>query len=208
MFEPSAHCPDCRKSIPSFWLLSTPNVPLALLSSHGFLTCDRFMQLLVILVHGFPFWCLDTLDNDLTDGMPDRAEGHHLLFPTSVVSTKLRNIPSSSSRSVSSSAPSRITTSRTSVVNFGFTTFSTPCSYPDQLSPTQATSLLKRLYQHLDWAVTVVLLVFQQLERIDQGVAKPQAVHRALEKLLLLDGQCCLVPDVLPFSRQVVFHLF
>ena len=43
-----------------------------------FLTVDRFMQLLVIPVHGFPFWYLDTLDNGLTDGMPVPSAVSHI----------------------------------------------------------------------------------------------------------------------------------
>ena len=77
------------------------------------------MQLLLILSTWLPILTPRHLRQ-----WPDRwhaspTRGHHLLSPA----VKLRNTPSSSSRSVSSSAPSRVTTFRTSVVNFGFTTF-------------------------------------------------------------------------------------
>ena len=111
--------------------------------------------------------------------------GPHQVSPTFVVSMKVRSAPSSARR-VSSSAPSRTTASRTSVVNFGFTTgldamfFSKsptnfhrlvlvyhdetyePCHY------FEPTSFLQALYHHLDWAVTISLLVCQELVRIDQ----------------------------------------
>ena len=55
MFEPSAHCPDCRKSILFFFCFFQRPTCLGLVIFSWFLTCDRFTQLLVILVHGFPF---------------------------------------------------------------------------------------------------------------------------------------------------------
>ena len=58
------------------------------------------------------------------------------LSPTPVVSMEVRHIPSSSLRSVNSSATSRTTATRKSVVNFGFTTCLDSCSFLNhQLSP-------------------------------------------------------------------------
>ena len=101
------------------------------------------------------------------------SAGLQLLSPTSVVSMKMCKIPSSSARSVSSSAPSRTTASGKSVVNFGFATVR-DFIYNDEPSEPihclQPTFLLKALYHHLDSAVTIFLRVCQELERIDQIV--------------------------------------
>ena len=191
MFEPSYSF---------FLLLSTPNVPWP---------CYFLMVSYMWPLYAAPWNSSTRLPILIPRHLgqwPDRwhpkpNEGHHLLFPTSVVSMKLHNIPSSSSRSVSSSAPSRITTSRTSVVNFGFTTFSTPCSYPDhQLSPPHATSLLKTLYQHFDWAVTTFLPGLSgSLSALIKVSQTPGGAPCARKNVCFSAVPCCLVPDVLPF---------
>ena len=115
-----------------------------------------------------------------------RAEAPIFLSPTFQVSMKVRTIPSSSARSVGSSAPSRTTAARKCAVSFGFTTglasmfFSQSPTFTTSwlctmmnLQPVhyiEPTSLLKTLYHHLDWAVTIILLVCHELERIDQVV--------------------------------------
>ena len=81
------------------------------------------MQLLIIARH-VSFWSLDAA-NGLTEGMPVLIQERR--HPSAV--SHIRGVyegahhTSSSARSVSSSAPARITASRKSVVNFGFSTF-------------------------------------------------------------------------------------
>ena len=114
--------------------------------------------------------------------------GIHLLSPTFEVSMKVRNIPSSSLRSVSPSAPSRTTASGKSVVNFGFTAlFDTMflsqspiykrrmAVYPEEPSEpahcSEPSFFLQALHNHLDGAAAIFLLACQEFERVDQIVA-------------------------------------
>ena len=97
---------------------------LGLLVFSRFLTFDRLAQLLEIVAHVFPFCSLQTLENGLTNGMPvlvHRRRPHIHCHP-SVVSMKVRNIPSSSCRASAHERPPRTTASGKSVVKFGFTT--------------------------------------------------------------------------------------
>ena len=97
-----------KKTTPLFFLLSRSNVPSCLLQ---ILTFFRLMQLLALVVHGFQFRSLDTLEDGLTNGMPIFIHQHfsHLLSPTFAVLTKVHSTPSSTLHSISSSAPSRYT---------------------------------------------------------------------------------------------------
>ena len=69
--------------------------------------------------------------------------------------------------------------------------------YRDELSEpvhySEPTFLLQVLYNHLNWAVAIFLLVCQEFERMDQVAANSVAAPRALETLLRLGGACCLV---------------
>ena len=159
---------------------------LGLLVFSRFLAFDRLVQLLVLVIHRLPFGSLRTLENGLTHGMPVLIHERrpHLLSPTSVVSMKVRNIPSSSPRhSFSSSAPSRTTASRKSMVKFTTglnSTFfsksptSTGAWYHDEPSEPihhlEPTFLWKAAYHHVIQAVTIFLLVCQKFERVDHFV--------------------------------------
>ena len=83
------------------------------------LQVDRYVHLNVLVVHNLPFLPLDAFEDGLADAVTvsphPPAVAPQRLSPTFVVSMKVRSAPSSS-------APSRTTASRKSVVNIGFTT--------------------------------------------------------------------------------------
>ena len=99
---------------------------------------------------------------------------------------KERTAPSSCARNVSSSAPSRTTAPGKSDENFGYTTlfdfvslqipnFSGCMSVnwnklPESVHHSDPTFLQQAWYHHLDRAAAIFLLVWQELERIDQVV--------------------------------------
>ena len=112
------------------------------------------------------------------------SAGLHLLSPTSVVSMKVRNIPSSA-ETVSSSAPSpnhsfqrvgrdlRLHHFPRLHVRFTITNphrlmvvhHDEPSEPVHNFLPT----FLQALHHHLDWAVAIFLLVCQKLERIERS---------------------------------------
>ena len=153
LFGSSARCPDCKNPSLCPLHLSKPK-RLGLLVFSRFITYDRFVQLLVIVLHGFFVCPLDTLKwpgkwhasphpRAVTTIFCVDERSMHLLF---------------SARSVSSSAPSRITASGKSVVNFGFDTFLDSMFFSK--SPTFTASRLSTVMNLLSPSLTLSRLFF------------------------------------------------
>ena len=122
----------------------------------------------------------------MADGVPVLI--HERWLPSFVFHMRGVNERAQCTFFICSPSPSRNTASGKSVVNFGFTTFFDSMFFPKSpistaawsstemnfLSPSIILSrlfLLQALYNHLDWAVAIFLMVCPEFDRMDQVVA-------------------------------------
>ena len=148
----------------------------------GFLTFNRLVPLLVLIIHDLPLQSFVSLVNSLADGVPilvhERCpassvshlcgvDGRTHQFPFMRTQTELvRSFPKKL-------LPGSLLYHCRIVVNC--------CKLPEPVHYSEATFLQRSGYDHLDWAVAIFLLVCQKLEAHGPYRHTFLAVPRALE---------------------------